>query len=92
MRYVSKIHVLDVMDEIVVSGYVFDADPLTDPDHDVLEFALTVPGRGQDDPVVWLAQALYGLVLDLTKPAPEGKERASRMGGQYTISETSDRG
>ena len=32
MRYIAKIHVLDVMDKVVVSGYVYDADPISDPD------------------------------------------------------------
>lgn len=59
MRYVAKIHVLDVLDQVVVSGYVYDADPLTDPDHEVTEFSLQAPGTGIDDPMAWLLNSLY---------------------------------
>lgn len=58
MRFIAKIHVLDVMDTVVVSGYVFDADPLTDPDHEATEFACTLDGLGLDDPSEWLDDAL----------------------------------
>lgn len=58
MRYVAKIHVLDVMDSVVVSGYVVDCDPVTDPDHEPYEFAFTSDGVGECDPFLWLADAL----------------------------------
>ena len=59
MRFVAKIHVLDVMDRVVVSGYVYDADPLTDPDHEPLEFTYDAPGVGVDDKLAWLLNSLY---------------------------------
>lgn len=59
MRYVAKIHVMDVMDQVVVSGYVYDADPLTDPDHEPLEFSFQSPGKGLDDKVAWLVWHVY---------------------------------
>jgi len=58
MRYVAKIHVLDVMDGIVVSGYVVDCDDMTDPDHEAVEFACTMDGLGLNDPLRWLHDAL----------------------------------
>lgn len=65
MRYVAKVYVMDVMDDVVVSGYVFDADPLTDPDHTPTEFSFTVPGTGMSDPYAWLLNSLYrGLVVE----------------------------
>jgi hypothetical protein len=69
MRYVAKIHVLDVMEEVVVSGYVFDADPLTDPDHEVWEFAYSVPGIGLDDPAAWMLNALYRAIVSRDLPS-----------------------
>jgi len=76
MRYVAKIHVLDVMENIVVSGYVFDADPLSNPDHDTYEFSVDTAGLGLDDPLVWLVTALQRGLLELTKPADSQRRRA----------------
>ena len=59
MRYIAKIHVLDVMDEVVVSGYVYDADVMENPDHEVLDFSYSVPGLGLEDPIAWVLNALY---------------------------------
>lgn len=67
MRYVAKIHVMDVMEDVVVSGYVFDADPLTDPDHIPVEFSFTSKGKGLDNPVQWLVWHVYeALQMQLT--------------------------
>ena len=68
MRYVAKIHVMDVMEDVVVSGYVFDADPLTDPDHNPVEFAFTSKGKGLDDPVSWLVWHVYEALQAQTGP------------------------
>lgn len=59
MRYVAKIHVMDVLEDVVVSGYVFDADPMTDPDHTPVEFCFTSRGKGLDDPLSWLVWHVY---------------------------------
>lgn len=71
MRYVAKIHVLDVMDEVVVSGYVYDADPLTDPDHEVLDFTYAAPGTGVSDPLAWLLNSLYRCLVTQATPSLE---------------------
>jgi hypothetical protein len=68
MRYVAKIHVLDILEEVVVSGYVYDADPLTNPDVVTYEFSQTVGGRGLDDPLGWLHWHLYdALQIELAR-------------------------
>lgn len=59
MRYVAKIHVLDMLDTVVVSGYIYDADPLSDPEHEPIEFTVSTPGRGLDDKRTWLQWHLY---------------------------------
>lgn len=69
MRYVAKIHVLDVMDTVAVSGYVYDADPMTNEDHETHEFACTLDGLGTSEPYEWLQQALYRAGLEWTSPA-----------------------
>lgn len=69
MRYVAKLHVLDVMDQVVVSGYVLDADVLTNPDHDTTEFAFQQPGTGLSDPHAWLTQALASLIEQSNGPS-----------------------
>lgn len=62
MRYVAKIYVLDVMDQIVLSGYVRDADAHDVPNEEPLEFTWQVPGQGQSDPRQWLLTALTSAV------------------------------
>ncbi len=68
MRYVAKIHVMDVLDQVVVSGYVFDADPMTDPDHEPTEFVWQAPGRGLDDPISWLHWHVYEALQNAKTP------------------------
>lgn len=92
MRYVAKIYVLDIMDQVAVSGYVYDADPLTDPDHTPLEFTYTGVGKGLDDPVSWLVWHVYEALQDMTRPQRGGRLGPGRMGGGNTISETGDSG
>lgn len=58
MRYVSKIHVLDVMDQIVVSGYVHASEGLDGWSPDVWEFSWQCPGVGLCEPEEWLQDAL----------------------------------
>lgn len=74
MRYIAKIHVLDVMDKVIVSGYVYDADPLTDPDHDPSEFTLESMGRGIDDKRAWLQWHLYDALQTWTRPVERGHD------------------
>jgi hypothetical protein len=74
MRYVAKVHVLDVMENVVISGYVFDADPLSNPDHDTYEFSVDTAGLGQDDPLTWLVTSLQRALLEMTKP-PSGRRK-----------------
>lgn len=71
MRFIAKVHVLDVMDQVVVSGYVFDADDVSDPDHTVVEFTYQVPGTGQDDPITWLELALSRAIIRGQSTAPQ---------------------
>lgn len=90
MRYIAKVHVLDVMDQIVVSGYVYDADPLTDPDHEPTEFTYSVPGRGVSEPLSWLMTSLYAALMQAATPARKGATGAVADGGTHTLSETGD--
>lgn len=69
MRYVAKIHVLDVLDQVVVSGYVYDADPLTDPDHTPTEFTYSAPGTGVDEPLPWLLNSVYRVLVAEQRPS-----------------------
>ena len=80
-RYVAKIHILDVMDRVVVSGYWYDADPMTDPDHDPSEFTIDVQGQGVTDGWDWLRWACYQIVMCKPNPAT-GKLAGSGAAGQ----------
>jgi hypothetical protein len=76
MRYVAKIHVLDVLEKVVVSGYVLDTDPLSNPDHETYEFSVDTAGLGMDDPLIWLVTTLQRCLLEMTKPADSQRRRA----------------
>jgi hypothetical protein len=51
--------VLDVLDQIVVSGYVYEADVDGPAGEAPFEFTYQVPGKGSDDPVEWLRDAVH---------------------------------
>lgn len=91
MRYVSKIYVMDVLDHVVVSGYVRDAETLDIPQADPYEFTLQWPGYGEPEPHLWLARALTP-TLD-TWRHHQGRPGLGGLlaGGRHTISETGDR-
>jgi len=69
MRYVAKIHVLDVMDKIVVSGYVYDAGNDPSADHETTDFAYECLSYGHSEPLEWLTGALYAALIDMNKAA-----------------------
>jgi len=91
MRYVAKVHVLDVMDEICISGYVVDADPMTDPDHEAYEFAYQVPSLGIEDPAAWLLNALYRALVSQKSPPRAAEVGTPAEGVPHTLSEAGDR-
>ena len=69
MRYLAKVYISDVMDQIVVSGYVLDADPITDPDHEPVEFTYQTATPVTSDPLEWLQQGLYRWIADMRTPS-----------------------
>lgn len=73
MRYVAKVYVMDVVDLVVVSGYVFDADPMSSPEHEPTEFSFSVPGTGIDDPYGWLLNSLYRALVVEQQTARSGQ-------------------
>jgi hypothetical protein len=73
MRYHAKVYVSDVMDQVVVSGYVMDTDSHTNPDHETYEFSYQAPGVGLDDEHAWLLNSLYRALVSNQRPATEGR-------------------
>ena len=90
MRFVAKIHVLDVLDQVVVSGYVHEFDSYDGEGVDVHEFSWSVPGVGLDDAYAWLLNSLYRALVNEQRPREGEQARPLRTGGAYTISETGD--
>lgn len=90
MRYIAKVHVLDVMDQVVVSGYVYDADGPVQDGEAPLEFTYQCPGTGLSDPLAWLLNSLYRALVQGTTPGRGNSPGAVRMGGSHTVSETGD--
>jgi hypothetical protein len=58
MRYISRLWVMDVMDTLVISGYVADADPHEGSREAEWRFTESVAGVGEQDPARWLLRAL----------------------------------
>lgn len=68
MRYVAKIHVLDVLDQVVVSGYCIDTEHAGPDGEAPFEFAWQIPGIGADDPCTWLLDALKRALRQTSTP------------------------
>lgn len=86
MRYVAKVYVTDVMDQVVVSGYVFDADAVSNPDHTSSEFTYQTAGTGESEPLPWLLGALYRALVAEQRPGAMGSNRAVAVRGPHTVS------
>ena len=92
MRFIAKIHVMDVLDCVVVSGYVYDCEAQRDGDGHVDEFTLTAKGVGLSEPRAWLLNSLYRCLVAEQDPQSGDVLGASRMGRLHTISGTGDTG
>jgi hypothetical protein len=92
MRYVAKIHVLDVMDQVVVSGYVHEWPDYPSDSPEIVEFTFTTPGVGLSDPYAWLLNSLYRALVTETDRLGKGSTSRPVTGGTNTISETGDTG
>lgn len=90
MRYVAKIHVLDVMDQVVVSGYVYDAEGPVRDGEAPLEFTWATPGRGFDEPLTWLMNSFYEAFMNEQRRISRRGDAAPLTGGAHTISESGD--
>ena len=90
MRYVAKIHVLDVMDQVVVSGYVYDAEGPVADGEPPLEFTYSAKGVGLSEPLPWLLNSLYRCLVAEQRPGESRDSGALVDGGSHTISETGD--
>ena len=71
MRYIAKVYVTEVMDQTVVSGYVIDTDPLTDPDHEAFEFTYQCFTPTYGGPAEWLLASLYRCLVTKATPGAE---------------------
>ena len=65
MRYVGHIHILDLMDTVVIYAEVVGADAFQRQLQPVFKQSTTVKGVGEDDPIVWLSDALVSLLETL---------------------------
>lgn len=92
MRYVGKIHVLDILDTVVVSGYVHAHDSLDGWSPDVWEFSYVTPSYGENDPLDWLTRALYSMLSQMRQEDLQATWRPSADGGPDTISGMPDSG
>lgn len=92
MRYVAKIHVLDVLDTVVVSGYIHEHDSLNGWAPEVYEFSYATPGVGLSDPYEWLDKALEQALAQMRQQDSNASWSPAADGGPHTVSETGDTG
>lgn len=90
MRYTAKIYVMDVMDQIVVSGYVHASDDFRAEPPDMYEFTWQIPGVGLSEEPDWLRDSLTRALEQATPPVLRGGPRAPQMGVLHTLSEAGD--
>lgn len=62
---IATIRLYDVMDQVVVSGLVVDADTDRDSADHQFHCAVTFPGSGESDHRKWLRDALMSVVESL---------------------------
>lgn len=86
MRYVGKLHVLDILDTVVVSGYVHEHDSLNGWSPDVWEFSYVTPSYGENDPLDWLSRALFSMLAQMRQEDLQATWRSSADGGPHTVS------
>ena len=92
MRYVAKIHVLDVLDTVVVSGYVHEHDSLNGWSPETYEFSYSTPGVGLSDPYEWLTEALQQAVRQMRQQDSNQSWSPAADGGPHTVSESGTTG
>lgn len=86
MRYVAKLHVLDVLDTVVVSGYVHAHDSLDGWSPDVWEFSYVTPSYGENDPLDWLSRALHSMLAQMRQEDSNASWSPLADGGAHTVS------
>lgn len=86
MRYMAKVYVSDVLDFVVVSGYVVDCDEMTSPDHESHDFTWQAPGRGVSEPLEWLLDALSRAPSVKGEPARSVDSGGLPVGGAHSVS------
>ena len=65
MRYVAHIHMLDLLDTVVIYAEVVGADAFQRELEPCFKQSMTVQGVGENDPQVWLTDALVALLETL---------------------------
>lgn len=91
MRFIAKLHVLDVLDQVVVSGYVHEYPDWPCDTPEVTEFTFSTPGVGLSEPYAWLLNSLYRALVTEQDRQRGGSTGGLATGGTHTLSETGDR-
>jgi hypothetical protein len=90
MRFIGKVYVMDVLDAIVVSGYVIEAELDGEEPGETYEFSQTYAGRGDNVAQEWLAYALHQHLLNGRTPPPGGQTTGPTTEGVHSISGSGD--
>lgn len=92
MRYMATIYVSDVMESVAMTVEVQGWAQQYGSPEDLLRATYVWEGVGADDPVEWLARALFLASEEMSKPARGRVNGRARDGGAYTISGSGDIG
>jgi hypothetical protein len=90
MRYIGKVYVMDVLDHVVVSGYVIAAELDNEEPEETYEFSETYAGRGDNVAEEWLAHALHQHLLNRNHPPRGGVATGGSTGDVHSISGSGD--
>ena len=82
---------MDVLDQVVVSGYVHAYESYDGEPPEVYDFTITTPGTGLTEPLPWLLNSIYRALVSEERTARRGTSDRPSVGGAHSISETGDR-
>lgn len=66
MRYEMNAHAFDMLDQVRAGAIVWDSTiPIGEPGREVVNVSAQYAGTGEDDPRIWLRDALIALAEQL---------------------------
>jgi len=90
MRYMATIYVSDVMESVALTVEVQEWSEQYGPPEATMRATYVWAGVGANDPLEWLARALFLAAEEVSKPAPGRVTTRAAVGGPHTLSGSGD--